>query len=133
MAERDKYKQYLDKYYPIDVNDVLIGKAKLEGQIIQDMPIYLPVKNLNRHGLIAGATGSGKTKTIQLLAEGLSKQGINVLLMDIKGDLSGLAAKGQSNDALAARTKLLNFDFKPSAYPVEFLSISEQVGIRLRG
>jgi DNA helicase HerA-like ATPase len=87
---------------------------------------------MNRHGLIAGATGTGKTKTLQMISEALSDASIPVLLLDIKGDLSGLAAAGASNDKIAERYKLIGVEYKPAAYPVEFLSLSREKGIRLR-
>ncbi|MFP6441730.1 helicase HerA-like domain-containing protein, partial [Pseudomonas aeruginosa] len=89
-------------------------------------------KTLNRHGLIAGATGTGKTKTLQVLAEGLSDASIPVVLMDIKGDLSGIGAAGEMNDKITSRSQLLGIDFKPQAYPVEFLTLSKEKGTRLR-
>ena len=68
-----------------------------EGAVIKDLLVNIPLKNLNRHGLIAGATGTGKTKTLQALTENLSKAGVPTLLMDLKGDLSGIAAIGEEN------------------------------------
>ena len=86
----------------------------------------------NRHGLIAGATGTGKTKTLQLISEYLSDNSVPVLLMDIKGDLSGIAAAGEVNDKISERCQKLNIQYKPSAFPVELLSLSNQKGVRLR-
>ncbi|MBO9619849.1 MAG: DUF853 family protein [Niabella sp.] len=109
-----------------------IGWAMLDGKVVADADILIPFKTLNRHGLIAGATGTGKTKTLQVLAEGLSDASIPVVLMDIKGDMSGIGAAGIENDKIKERCQLLNIDFKPQAYPVEFLTISKEKGTRLR-
>lgn len=109
-----------------------IGVAKHEGQAIADCKINVPVKMLNRHGLIAGATGTGKTKTLQLVAEGLSKCGVPVMLMDIKGDLSGMAAAGHLNDFIAKRYETMGYTYEPTAFPVELLTISNEKGTKLK-
>ena len=87
---------------------------------------------MNRHGLIAGATGTGKTKTLQMISESLSNNSIPVVLMDIKGDLSGLAAMGIANDRVNERCVKLNVTFTPSAFPVEMFSLSDKKGAKLR-
>jgi len=89
--------------------------------VIPGADIYLPLKTMNRHGLIAGATGTGKTKTLQLISEALSDASIPVLLMDIKGDLSGIAAAGTENEKITERYKKMNLQYKPTAYPTELL------------
>jgi DNA helicase HerA-like ATPase len=104
----------------------------LNGEAVTGAGITLPLKTMNRHGLIAGATGTGKTKTLQLISECLSDASVPVLLMDIKGDLSGIAAPGQISDKITERYNKIGVDFKPAAYPVELLTLSEQKGIRLR-
>ena len=109
-----------------------LGCGMLDGKVVPEAVISIPYRTLNRHGLIAGATGTGKTKTLQVLAEGLSDASIPVLLLDIKGDLSGLGAAGTINDKITERYKLLNLEYKPSAYPVELLTLSNQEGVRLR-
>ncbi len=113
-------------------NSILLGCAMQNGQALADAKVILPLKTFNRHGLIAGATGTGKTKTLQLLAEQLSAAGVPTLLMDIKGDLSGIAAVGSTNKIIEERCKQLNILFEPTAYPVEFLSLSNDKGVRLR-
>lgn len=104
----------------------------LEGQVVPGADIFLPLQSMNRHGLIAGATGTGKTKTLQVMSEILSEQSVPVLLLDIKGDLSGIAAAGSMNDRLAERFRYLDMEFKPAAYPVELFTLSKQAGIQLR-
>ncbi len=109
-----------------------LGKAVLEGAVQPDVTVRVPLKTMNRHGLISGATGTGKTKTLQRLAEGLSDASVPVLLMDIKGDLSGIAAAGAFNEKLAARVQQLGITYEPAAYPAELLSLSKEPGVRLR-
>jgi DNA helicase HerA-like ATPase len=87
---------------------------------------------MNRHGLIAGATGTGKTKTLQVIAEGLSSKSVPVLMMDIKGDLSGIAVPGVSNPKIEERSEKIGIQFTPSGFPVELLTISNEKGVRLR-
>lgn len=94
--------------------------------------VRVPLKMLNRHGLIAGATGTGKTKSLQLLAEQLSANSIPVLLMDIKGDLSGIAAQGEANPKAEERHARIGVPFKTAANPVELLTLSGEKGVRLR-
>jgi DNA helicase HerA-like ATPase len=109
-----------------------LGAAMLDGKVYADAVVKAPLKTMNRHGLISGATGTGKTKTLQLLAEGLSDAGVPVLLMDIKGDLSGIGASGSAGEKLAERIQQLGINYSPAAYPVELLSLSNEPGVRLR-
>lgn len=109
-----------------------LGAAVYADQPIKDLLVAIPLATLNRHGLIAGATGTGKTRTLQKLAEGLSSQGCPVLLMDIKGDLSGIAAAGESNKKMTDRQQQIGTPWQPKSFPVEFLSISNEKGARLR-
>ncbi len=102
-----------------------LGGILLNNQLLPDAPVNLVLKSLNRHGLIAGATGSGKTKTIQVLSEQLSLLGVPSLVMDIKGDISGLAMPGEASEAMLTRSKSLNLDYVPRGFPVEFLTLSE--------
>ena len=98
-----------------------------------DAGVRIPLSMLNRHGLVAGATGTGKTKTLQLMAEQLSAAGVPVFAADIKGDLSGIASPGQPSDKLAARTAKLGQDWTPRACPTEFFALGGQgVGVPLR-
>jgi len=104
----------------------------LNGEVVPDADVFLPLKTLNRHGLIAGATGTGKTKTLQMISECLSDNSIPVLLMDIKGDLSGIAAAGSANDKINTRYQQLGMEYKPAAYPVDLMTLSNEKGIRMR-
>jgi len=109
-----------------------LGAVKYQGKIYPECSIGIPLKMLNRHGLIAGATGTGKTKTLQVIAEGLSLSGIPSAMLDIKGDLSGLGVAGERKDFLAERYALLHEEYVPGAFPTEFLSLSEEKGTRLK-
>jgi DNA helicase HerA-like ATPase len=111
---------------------ITLGSAMLDGATITNAFVNIPLKTLNRHGLIAGATGTGKTKTLQVLAENLSEKGIPVLLMDIKGDLSGLAEPSLGHPKIDERHAQIGLPFEAKSFPVEILTLSEQNGVRLR-
>ncbi|MGG5576850.1 helicase HerA-like domain-containing protein [Myroides sp. C15-4] len=128
----ENFKTDIINGYSLKSDFITIGCANLDQKIVADTFVNIPLKTLNRHGLIAGATGTGKTKTIQVLSEQLSNKGIPVLMMDIKGDFSGIAKAGVSNDFINNRHAQMNLPFEPSAFPVELLTISHQNGVRLR-
>ncbi len=132
MSDQEKFLQAVKEGYSFKGESMKIGCAMLDGTVISGADVFIPFKTLNRHGLIAGATGTGKTKTLQVLSEGLSDAGIPVVVMDIKGDFSGIAEAGILNDKITERCRLLNIDFKPASYPVELLTLSDQKGTRLR-
>ena len=132
MPATTEFIEAIRKGYSFKGEAAKIGVGMLQGHPVPDAEILLPLKTLNRHGLIAGATGTGKTKTLQILAEVLSDNSIPVLLMDIKGDLSGLAAAGSVNDKITERYQHLRMEYKPVPYPVELLSLSGEPGVRLR-
>ena len=133
MSQKDSFIQEIQSRYSYKNDKIILGKAKLDGEIVEEAEISIALKTMNRHGLIGGATGTGKTKSLQIIAEQLSLKGVPTLLMDIKGDLSGIGAPANVNDVNAAeRMKSLNLPFDPQASPVEFLSISDEPGARLR-
>jgi len=132
MPNTDNFLPTMKDGYTFKGESIRIGIGLLDGHAVPGADIYLPLRTMNRHGLIAGATGTGKTKTLQMISEALSDASIPVLLMDIKGDLSGLAAAGTLNDKITERYKLIGTTYTPAAYPVEFLSLSKEKGVRLR-
>lgn len=131
-ADKAKFLETVKSGYTFKGENFKIGCAMLNGEVVSGADVWIPFKTMNRHGLIAGATGTGKTKTLQVLAEGLSDASVPVLLMDIKGDLSGIAAEGIVNDKIKERYQKLNLEYKPSAYPADMLTLSNQKGARLR-
>ncbi|MDT8414088.1 MAG: helicase HerA-like domain-containing protein [Flavobacteriaceae bacterium] len=132
MTQLEKFTDTLSKGYTFKGDYIELGKGMLAGTPIPDAPVRVPLKTLNRHGLIAGATGTGKTKTLQIISELLSEKGIPVLMMDIKGDLSGIAAAAAENPKIRERHEKLQIPYEPAAYPVELLSLSAEPGARLR-
>ncbi|MEY4281075.1 MAG: hypothetical protein RLZ39_487 [Bacteroidota bacterium] len=132
MNQQEQFISIINEGYTCKGENLFLGVAMLDGNAIPDAKITIPIKTLNRHGLIAGATGTGKTKTIQVLSEQLSGLGIPVLMMDIKGDFSGIAMKGTEKSFITERHTKIDIPFEPKAYPVELLTLSEQEGVRLR-
>lgn len=132
MSKTEDFKQIIDKDYTFKGESFILGAPILDGEVIEGSYIRVPLKTLNRHGLIAGATGTGKTKTLQVISESLSDAGVPVVLLDIKGDLSGLAAEGSENKVIKERYPKMRLEYKPSAYPIELMSISEEKGVKLR-
>ena len=132
MANKDLFLQSIKEGYSFKGESIRIGRGMIEKEVAEGAEVFLPLKTMNRHGLIAGATGTGKTKTLQLISEGLSDASVPVVLLDIKGDLSGIAAEGTLNPKIEERAKLLGFEYKPQSYPVELLTLSEKPGVRLR-
>ena len=100
-----------------------LGALLSQGEPLADVQVRVPLGMLNRHGLVAGATGTGKTKTLQLMAEQLSAQGVPVFLADIKGDLSGVSQPGQPSDKLTQRTQSIGQAWQAGGYPVEYLAL----------
>ncbi len=112
---------------------VTLGAAlEAGGKVHPEPKVRIPLAMMNRHGLIAGATGTGKTKTLQLLTEQLSAQGVPVFVADVKGDLSGLAMPGEAGDRVTARAADVGWQWSPKGVPVEFVSLSGKLGVQLR-
>jgi len=132
MSKKEAFFEYINKGYKTKGDAITLGAAMLGEETVTNALVKIPLKTLNRHGLIAGATGTGKTKTLQVLAENLSEAGIPVLLMDIKGDLSGLAQSSPGHPKIDERHEKIGIPFTPQKFPVEILTISEQEGVRLR-
>ncbi len=132
MEKIDAFKQQLNAGYTTTGDAITLGAALFEGQAQKEVAIRIPLKTLNRHGLIAGATGTGKTVTLQIIAESMCQAGIPVLLMDLKGDLSGIAKAAIINPKIEERHKLIGIDFNTGATTTEFLTISKEQGVRLR-
>ncbi|MBX9784485.1 MAG: DUF853 domain-containing protein [Chitinophagaceae bacterium] len=133
MADQSKFLQVIKDAYTFKGESIRIGAGVLDKTVVAGADVFLPLKTMNRHGLIAGATGTGKTKTLQVIAEGLSDASVPVVLMDIKGDLSGIAAAGVSNPKMEERIKLIGGEYKPSSFPVELMTLSEdKKGVRMR-
>ncbi len=130
--DKEKFIASINDGYGFKGDSILLGGAILDGECLTGTQIKLPLKTMNRHGLIAGATGTGKTKTLQVISEGLSSKSIPVLQMDIKGDLSGIAKPGEMNPKIDERAKKIGITYTPNGFPVEFLTISDEKGVRLR-
>jgi hypothetical protein len=119
--------------YALDEPGLVIGSPMQDGAALADVRVQVALSMVNRHGLIAGATGTGKTKTLQVLAGQLSRAGVPCLVADIKGDLTGLALPGDAtNPKTLARAGDLAWDFRPDGHPVEFLSLSGKLGAQVR-
>ena len=132
MSEQEEFFEYINNGYKTKGEFIALGAAMLGEETVTNAIVKVPLKTLNRHGLIAGATGTGKTKTLQVLAENLSEKGIPVLLMDIKGDLSGLAQPSPGHPKIDERHAKIGFPFEAKKFPIEVLTISEQDGTRMR-
>src|SRR5262245_27113272 len=114
--------------FPAGVPALTLGAPLHDGACLAEPLVRLPLAMTNRHGLIAGATGTGKTKTLQLLAEQLSAAGVPVFLADVKGDVSGVGAPGTANDRIDQRARDTGWKWQPAASPVEFLSLTGKRG-----
>ena len=132
MADKQAFFDHIIKGYTTKGDSITMGAAMLDGETLTNALVKIPLKTLNRHGLIAGATGTGKTKSLQVLAENLSEKGIPVLLMDMKGDLSGIAQPSPGHPKIDERHEKIGIPFNAKKFPVEILTISEQKGVRLR-
>ncbi|GAB4515095.1 MAG: helicase HerA-like domain-containing protein [Allomuricauda sp.] len=132
MGNKEQFIEHIDQGYATKGDFIIVGAGMLDGETMTNAFVKIPLKTMNRHGLIAGATGTGKTKTLQVLAENLSDKGIPVLLMDLKGDLSGIAQPSPGHPKIDERHAKIGLPFEAKGFPVEILSLSEQNGVRLR-
>jgi DNA helicase HerA-like ATPase len=127
------FRDEMTKGYALAEPGLIIGSPMVDGELFNDARIQVALSMMNRHGLIAGATGTGKTKTLQLLAGELSKAGVPVFVADIKGDVTGIALPGDAtNPKVVERAQSLAWTFAPAGHPVEFLSLSGQLGAQVR-
>lgn len=132
MSKLEQFVKDIEEGYSFKGDSIIMGAAMLDGEVQTEKIVRLPLKTLNRHGLIAGATGTGKTKTLQILAEQLSANGVPSLVMDIKGDLSGLAQPSAGHPKIDERHEKIGFPFIAGSSPIEFLTLSDEKGARLR-
>jgi DNA helicase HerA-like ATPase len=129
---KDKFTEIIQKGYVFEGESLILGGAMYENECLTGTLVQAPLKTFNRHGLIAGATGTGKTKTLQVVAEQLAAKGVPSLVMDIKGDLSGLAQPSPGHRKIDARHQSIGLPFTPGESTVELLSLSDEPGVRLR-
>jgi len=132
MPIPEPFLKQMTEGYTFSGGSLVIGAPLINGDCASTVPIRIPLRTMNRHGLIAGATGTGKTKTLQAIAEQLSLNGVPSLLMDIKGDLSGIAAPATVNGKITERHQKLGIPWEPANIPVDLLTLSDEPGARLR-
>ncbi len=132
MADKAAFIQSISEGYKTTGDHIVLGAAILDGTPDPAAQVKLPLKTLNRHGLIAGATGTGKTVTLQVIAENMCAKGIPVLLMDLKGDLSGLAQAGTSNPKIEERHAAIGIPYAAASTGAELLTLSKAGGVKLR-
>ncbi len=132
MSDKQKFVELIASGYSFKGEAIKIGRAMLDGEVVPEADVFVPLKTMNRHGLISGATGTGKTKTLQMMSELLSNASVPVLLMDIKGDLSGIAMPGSINTNVTERCEKLGLSYTPTKYPAELLTLSNEKGVSLR-
>lgn len=128
----EKFIVAVTKSYTTPLPSIYLGAGVYQGEVHADAKVYLPLRMMNRHGLVTGATGSGKTRTLQLIAEQLSAAGVSVFMPDMKGDLSGFAKEGIANDKITERAAALGVPYSPSSFPVELYSLSGKLGAQMR-
>jgi uncharacterized protein len=132
MSKQEDFIKNINEGYATKGNFISLGAAILDNEPQKEAIIKLPLKTFNRHGLIAGATGTGKTVTLQIIAENMCAAGIPVFMMDLKGDLSGIAKAGITNLKIEERHNLIGIPFQPKNTNTEFMTISNDVGVKLR-
>lgn len=129
---KEKFIESIQKSYSNAGAFIQLGAGVYQGEILGEAKVNLPLRMMNRHGLVTGATGSGKTRTLQVLAEQLSAAGVPVFMPDMKGDISGMAKEGVVNDKINERASALGISYQPSGYPVELYSLSGKLGAQMR-
>jgi DNA helicase HerA-like ATPase len=132
MANKEAFTSTIQSGYNFAGNSIVLGGAMLDAEAIHGLQVKVPLRTMTRHGLIAGATGTGKTKSLQVIAEQLAANGVPSLLMDIKGDLSGIAMPGSDNPKITERAGKIGLTWHPRGSTVEFLTLSDEKGARLR-
>ncbi len=132
MAKIEDFSAEINAGYTFSGSSIVLGAAMLDGNPVEGLQVKVPLRTMNRHGLIAGATGTGKTKTLQVIAEQLAANGVSSLLMDIKGDLSGVAMPGAENPKITERVNKIKIGWQATGNTIEFLSLSNEKGARLR-
>ncbi|MBN8679652.1 MAG: DUF853 family protein [Chitinophagales bacterium] len=132
MSKKDSFVAAIQAGYQFSGSSIVLGGAMLDAEAIPGLQIKIPLRSMNRHGLIAGATGTGKTKSLQVIAEQLAHNGVPCLLMDIKGDLSGIAMPGTDNPKITERAGKIGITWHAQGNSVEFLTLSGEKGARLR-
>jgi len=129
---KDKFVEAVQKSYTTTQPTIYLGSGVYQQEILADARVHLPLRMMNRHGLVTGATGSGKTRTLQLIAEQLSNAGVPVFMPDMKGDLSGFGKEGAANDKIKERAASLGISFAPTSFPIELYSLSGKKGGQMR-
>lgn len=125
--------QQIAEGYAPDGASLQLGAVVVDGAVDSGAQVRIPLATLNRHGLVAGATGTGKTKSLQVIAEQLSAAGVPVVMADVKGDLSGLSRPGVSDDKVGQRVADTGDDWTPTGFPVEYLSLGTSgIGVPVR-
>jgi len=129
---KEKFIESISTSYSIKGGSIYLGAGIYQGEILADAKVNLPLRMMSRHGLVTGATGSGKTRTLQLLAEQLSAAGVPVFMPDMKGDISGMAKEGIANDKIKERANALGINYTTSGFPIELYSLSGKLGSQMR-
>jgi DNA helicase HerA-like ATPase len=128
MDRKEAFRNQINEGYSCKGDSIVLGGAMLDGEPLGGAQVMIALKTMNRHGLIAGATGTGKTKTLQVISEQLSGKGVPVLLMDVKGDLSGIAMPGEEKLFITERHAKIGLPYSAKGFPVELMSLSQQDG-----
>jgi DNA helicase HerA-like ATPase len=128
----ENFSKEIQEGYNFSSPSIVLGCAIFEGTSVPNLQVKAPLRTFNRHGLVAGATGTGKTKTLQKLSEKLSEHGVGVVMLDIKGDFSGISMPGAMNPKIQDRVTIIGDKWDAMGFPVELMSLSEQDGVRLR-